>query len=308
MPRLSALDAAARRRTAGGDTAPIAIDESELARMAQVAARLLAGRPLLSPGHQPAPRRAGQGSEFLEHRDYAPGDDPRRIDWRASARTREVQVRRYRDEASADWFVCVDTSASMRSAGGAKWRLAQQLAYAFCYTLLALGQRVGIIAFAAGPVSVLPAGRGRHQLARLLAELTALAPRTAGGTTSLAAVEAQLGPRDPICVLSDFLRADALRPELARLAHGGREVHALMIGAAADVTVDTATTVADMESGERVDLRAGAHAAPAAWRALRDELRAYCRSREIVFSVCDAGERWRDVVLRHLRTANRQIG
>jgi uncharacterized protein (DUF58 family) len=306
MPGLSVQGAAARRRAAMPAGPPLAIAEVELARLAQVARRLLAGRPLLTPGHQPSPRRAGQGSEFLEHRDYAPGDDPRRIDWRASARSRRTQVRRYRDEASADWCLCIDASASMSSADACKWQLAQALAYALGYLLLALGQRVGAIAFANGPVSVLPAGRGRHQLTRLLGELCALDPQAARAT-SLAAVETHLGPRDPVFVVSDFLREDGLRPELARLAHGGRELHAIMIGAPAD-TAHTAGAIVDVENGERLELRDDAGGAPAAWRRLRDELQTFCRGQRIVLSVCATGEGWRDVVLRHLRTANRQIG
>lgn len=306
---MSALSAHRARR--GGARLPpestLAIDEAELARLAHVASRLLAGRPLLTAGHQPAPRRAGHGSEFLEHRDYAPGDDLRRIDWRVSARSRRTQVRRYRDEASADWYLCVDASASMASADAGKWRLAQQLAVALAYILLALGQRVGAIAFANGPVSALPVGRGRHQLARLLARLCALGPQSARAT-SLAALETHLGPRDPIVVLSDFLREDGLRPELARLAHGGRELHAIMIGAPADLAAPAATSIEDAESGERLELRDDAHGAPARWVRLHDDLQSFCRSQRIVLSVCEVGESWRDIVLRHLRAANRQIG
>jgi uncharacterized protein (DUF58 family) len=289
--------------------AAFAIDEGELGRVAHVAGRLLAGRPLLTPGHQPAPRRAGSGSEFLEHRAYAPGDDPRHIDWRASARSRRPQVRRYRDEASADWFLCLDVSASMGSAGGCKWTLARQLAYALAYVLLALGQRAGAVAFAGGPVARLPAGRGRHQLAHVLMQLRSLAPRAAGGATSLGAVATLVGPRDPLVVVSDFLREDALRPDLARLAHGGRELHAIAIGAPDDLRLPpAAAAIEDIESGARLEVEpARAGAAAEAWRALSGELAAQCRARGIVHSRCTAGEHWRDVVLRHLRTAAREL-
>jgi uncharacterized protein (DUF58 family) len=301
----------ARVRGAGAPSAAtLGIDESELARLAQVAGRLLGGRALLTPGHQPAPRRAGRGSEFLDYRDYAPGDEYRRIDWRASARSRRPQVRRYRDEASADWFLCVDASASMASADAAKWRLARQLVYAFAYLLISLGQRVGVVAFETGPVAWLPAGRGRHQLTRLAAELARLAPRASGGATSLAAVDELVGPRDPLVVLSDFLREDGLRADLVRLLHRDRELHAILIGARADTMLPGASgrSLMDVESGERLVIRETASAAPAAWRALRDDVDAFCRSRRIVCSVCDTGERWRDIVLRHLQAASRQIG
>jgi uncharacterized protein (DUF58 family) len=306
MPRVTWPLRAIPRRPAPA-TAPLEIDESELARLAQVAGRLLGARPLLTPGHQPARRRAGDGSEFLEHRDYAPGDDPRRIDWRASARTRRTQVRRYRDEASADWHLCVDVSASMGSAGAAKWSMAQRLAIALAYLLLTVGQRVGLIAFASGPVSVLPVGRGRRQLTRLLAQVGGIAPGV-GGATSLAAVESHVGPRDPLFVLGDFLREDALCPELARLAHGARELHAIMIGTALDRAPPVSASVEDVETGERIDVRAEPSAPAAEWLALQEKLRRCCRARGIVLSTCDVGESWRDVVLRHLHIAQRPLG
>jgi uncharacterized protein (DUF58 family) len=181
--------------------------------------------------------------------------------------------------------------------------MAQRVALAFGYLLLGLGQRVGLIAFASGPVSVLPVGRGRHQFTRLLAQLAATAPRATRGTTSLAAVEAHVGARDPLLVVSDFLREDALIPELARLAHGARELHAIMIGATADRRLPAHTSIEDVESGERLELRTDAASAPTAWESLHEELRRACRARGIVLSTCDAAESWRDVVLRHLRTA-----
>lgn len=69
------------------------------------------------------PRRVGSGSamqyrgdgyEFVELREYVPGDDPRRIDWAATARSGALQTRIVLEDVALTLAVSVDTSASMR--------------------------------------------------------------------------------------------------------------------------------------------------------------------------------------------------
>lgn len=58
-------------------------------------------------------RRPGSSLEFHEHRDYQPGDDPRHVDWRASARADRLLLRRHREEVSATVELVLDDSRSM---------------------------------------------------------------------------------------------------------------------------------------------------------------------------------------------------
>ncbi|HXP91988.1 MAG TPA: DUF58 domain-containing protein [Candidatus Binatia bacterium] len=58
--------------------------------------------------------RRGDGYEFVELRAYQPGDDPRRIDWAATARSGEAQIRVMREENPLEIAVLIDDSASMR--------------------------------------------------------------------------------------------------------------------------------------------------------------------------------------------------
>ena len=76
--------------------------------------------------------------EFLDTRHYEPGDDIRTIDWRQSARNQRLVIRRYRDETAADWFICIDCSASVEW-GGRKWPATVSLATALAYTFLYAG-------------------------------------------------------------------------------------------------------------------------------------------------------------------------
>lgn len=57
--------------------------------------------------------RAGQSLEFVEHRDYQPGDDIRHLDWGAVARTDKLAIKLFREEVTPHLDVFLDLSASM---------------------------------------------------------------------------------------------------------------------------------------------------------------------------------------------------
>lgn len=63
-----------------------------------------------------ASEHLGGGIDFAEHRHYLPGDDPRRIDWRITARTGQTHIRRYHEDRAPDSVFLVDRRASMRFA------------------------------------------------------------------------------------------------------------------------------------------------------------------------------------------------
>ncbi|MDX2030903.1 MAG: DUF58 domain-containing protein [Blastocatellia bacterium] len=76
-------------------------------------------------------RQAGASLEFREHREYQPGDDLRRIDWNAFARSDKLTVKLHREEISPHLDIALDGSRSMGLAGTAKSRAAIGLASAF---------------------------------------------------------------------------------------------------------------------------------------------------------------------------------
>jgi uncharacterized protein (DUF58 family) len=73
-------------------------------------------------------RQAGASLEFREHRDYQPGDDLRRVDWNAYARSDRLTVKQYREEISPHLDIMLDASRSMALAGSKKARAALGLA------------------------------------------------------------------------------------------------------------------------------------------------------------------------------------
>ena len=147
------------------------ISEAELRRFAHLAAPLLQGTAAGGFGPRAARNRPGRGLEFLDTRHYAPGDDIRTIDWRQSARNQRLIIRRYRDETAADWFICIDCSASV-GWGGRKWPATVSLATALAYTLLYAGHRVAVLLFSDRINGICKLGRGAHHFAALLKTLS----------------------------------------------------------------------------------------------------------------------------------------
>ena len=57
--------------------------------------------------------RSGSSLEFMDHRQYIPGDDLRRIDWSAYARSDKLSIKLFRDEVSPHVDIIIDCSRSM---------------------------------------------------------------------------------------------------------------------------------------------------------------------------------------------------
>jgi uncharacterized protein (DUF58 family) len=72
--------------------------------------------------------RAGSSLEFRDHRDYQPGDDLRRIDWNAFARSDKLTVKLYREEISPHLDIVLDGSRSMALEASAKMQATVGLA------------------------------------------------------------------------------------------------------------------------------------------------------------------------------------
>lgn len=94
---------------------------------------------------QHASRRAGQGLEFRDHRPYSPGDDLRRLDWRAYARRDRPVIRQTEAETELDLRLLIDAGANMDYGEGwdHKWSIARALCSALAVLATGQGDRVG---------------------------------------------------------------------------------------------------------------------------------------------------------------------
>jgi uncharacterized protein (DUF58 family) len=93
----------------------------------------------------------GQNIEFAAHREYAPGDDLRRLDWRVFARSDRHYIKQYEEESNLRVTFAVDASASMgyRGAGAAlsKFDYAATLVVSLAILLTRQQDPVGMVLF-----------------------------------------------------------------------------------------------------------------------------------------------------------------
>ena len=102
----------------------------------------------LRVGSHRSPLR-GFSTEFAHHRQYAPGDALRTIDWRVFGRTERYYTKLYEAETNFDCYLLIDASASMNyaSAKVSKLEYAKFLAAALAYIVLKQRDSVGLSIF-----------------------------------------------------------------------------------------------------------------------------------------------------------------
>src|SRR5258708_22709179 len=113
-------------------TARFPLDASTLQRLDNLALITRKAMATGRPGRRRSPL-AGSSMEFSDYRRYAPGDDFRRIDWRAYARLERLFLRVFEAEENITVTILIDCSTSMYHGTPAKSDLAITLAAALAY-------------------------------------------------------------------------------------------------------------------------------------------------------------------------------
>jgi uncharacterized protein (DUF58 family) len=123
-------------------------------------------------------RRQGMGTEFSELREYATGDDPRLIDWNATARRSRVLVRVLEPEQEQTLLVLLDRGRLMTAQvnGLARFDWGLNAALSLALAGLNRGDRVGIGVFDRQMHAWIPPERGQAQLPKLIERLTPIYP------------------------------------------------------------------------------------------------------------------------------------
>lgn len=158
----------------------------------------------------------GEGSEFHQLRDFVAGMDPRSIDWKRSARMREMVARETRAERNHQIMLCLDTGHLMAERLGPLSKLdhAINASLALAWAGGLAGDNVGFFSFAARPQPFLPprggkAAFGQIQLACTDLEQSAVETNHTLGLTTLGG---RLKRRSLVVVFSDFV--DTVTAEL----------------------------------------------------------------------------------------------
>ena len=96
----------------------------------------------------------GSSTDFAEHRQYTPGDDTRRLDWRLFARTDRFYIKEFEADTNTNFIVLLDVSRSM--AYGTKLQYACTLGACLAYFSSLQRDRVGLATFADKIVEYVP--------------------------------------------------------------------------------------------------------------------------------------------------------
>lgn len=140
--------------------------------------RLLALQHRLRDAGVRAVRRRGDGTSFAQLRDYVPGDDPRRVDWKATARRGRLIAREYAVEQGQTVIILIDAGRMMTQAAGALPRFEYALSAATLLADVAAagGDRVGLLVFDDRVRAFVPPARGPAALRLVRDALIPLRP------------------------------------------------------------------------------------------------------------------------------------
>lgn len=289
-------------------------DEPTLRKLDQlslVAARVRAGR---MKGERRSTKR-GVSIEFADYRDYARGDDLRRVDWNVYARLQRPFVKLFEEEEDLAVHVILDASRSMNWPEGDeaarernKFQFAVRLAAALGHIAVAAGDRLTVTAFWGGapPVRFGPV-RGRGVTARLIKFLSAL--------TTAGAVDLNQSLRDYALaadrpglsfVLSDLFAPAGYQSGLSALQSGGHEVGLLHLLSPEEIDPPLAgdLRLIDSETGEPQEVSVDGSLRDLYRRRVqgwRGEIEAYCLKRGVHYVPINTDARWDQIVLHQMR-------
>jgi uncharacterized protein (DUF58 family) len=172
----------------------------------------------------------GFSIEFAEHREYAPGDDLRYLDWKVLGRTDKHYLKQFEEETNLACNLLLDTSESMRyqspQAAMSKLEYAKCAAAALAYLVLHQQDSVGLVTFDREIRAVVRPNSKSSHLKELLHVLDAAAPagKTAAGVV-LHELAQRFHKRGIAVILSDFFDdVDAVMAALKHFRHRRHEV------------------------------------------------------------------------------------
>ncbi len=260
----------------------------EFLRELEALRRRLSVRTSSGAAGERAARPRGSSAEFLEHRGYVPGDDLRRVDWLAFARTGQPMFKLFRAEEDVVVRLLLDGSASLGFGDPTKLMVARRLAAAIGYLALAGAQRVELMVAQSsdsdpGVGRLGPIRRGRAGFAGLVCDLERV---TGVGrcqlTRAIELVVKSSARPGLLVVLSDFLDPGPITPALGRAGSLGHEVALVQVLSADELQPEGEGDYCyvDCESGHRVELTLDPASIQAYWlrlAGLMDELRRWVR-------------------------------
>lgn len=170
----------------------------------------------------------GVSVEFADYREYSPGDDLKRLDWKAYARSDRFYIKRFEEDTNLRGTILLDASSSMKYGRGAMTKFDYASTLAASIAALCVKQRdaVGLAVFDDAERIFLRPVATQAQLHKIIELIEKTKPQR---TTELGAVmhkvSEQIKSRGLVVVISDLLLdLDVFYKSLGRLQHQGHEI------------------------------------------------------------------------------------
>ena len=237
-------------------------------------------------------RRLGVSTDFAHHKDYAPGDPLRHIDWKASARHDRFFTKRYQEDRSLTLYLVVDRSASMGQAtdGLSKYWHACRLAASLAYLVIKKQDAAGLALASAGRTRWLPPSSRPTHLVGILRALIAAAPEAPDAAAACLADMVERGARRGVVGLITDLMFDPrpVQRELGRLQAQGHEAILFQVRdpAEEDFPFNRWVQFGDLENASvrhRIDAVTLKRIYHEEYRALNDEWQAWTKKNGVHF-------------------------
>ncbi|MBK95107.1 MAG: DUF58 domain-containing protein [Planctomycetaceae bacterium] len=170
----------------------------------------------------------GQSVEFLQHREYVPGDDLRHVDWKVWARQDRLYVKQFEEDTNLRCTMVVDVSRSMQYGNGTlnKYEYAATIASSLAYLVLQQQDAVGCITFDEKVRMRIPIRSKRNHIHSVIESLNVETPRDKTDVYDVLRTITETVPRRGMIVLvSDLLGdVDGILKGLKLLRQRGHDV------------------------------------------------------------------------------------
>jgi uncharacterized protein (DUF58 family) len=252
-------------------------------------------------------KKTGSGVEFADHRDYAPGDDLRYLDWHAYQRFGRLLIRLYEEEEDLSIYFIIDSSSSMAFGDGEKLRQAKRLAAALAYVGLANLDRVTIVSATDEISGRMPETRGKARIFRIFRFLSQL--EGSGHTDledSLKTFVAQHKRKGLAVLLSDLYDAKGFEKGINVLRYNKFEPFVLHIVDRSERNPELRgdVRVYDCETGNEREVTVTQKVLEkyaAAYDNYIEDIRRFCTKKQVSYFRADVDVPFDDLILRVFR-------
>jgi uncharacterized protein (DUF58 family) len=254
----------------------------------------------------------GMAIEFSQHREYAPGDDLRHLDYKVLGRTDRYYIKQYEQETNFVAHLLVDGSESMQYGSGntTKFEYARQMAATLGYIILLQRDAVAVSIFDTAARQRRPRTDNMGRMQDILMTLSAFEPMEQTDIAKmLHDLASELKRKGIVILISDlFDDEERILEGIQHLLFGGHEVLVFHVMDHAEIEFPFAGSVEfiGLERGVRLTTQPDAlrKSYCSEVQAFRDRMRLACERNRCHYVFADTSQPWGEVLSGYL--ASRQ--